>query len=50
MAFVLLNRYTEIADAIDDPDSVGTLNDTSDYDNTDIPCRDISLPESNILT
>lgn len=51
MAFVLLNRYIDLADAIDDPSSgMAALNDTTDYDNTDIPVSDISLPENNILS
>ena len=49
MAFVLYNRYLDLAEAIDCP-SNATL-DNTEFENTDIPSPyDIPLPESNITT
>ena len=45
MAFVLLSRYLDIADAIDDPENgAANLADSSDFDCSDIPVNDIPLP------
>lgn len=44
MAFVMLNRYLDLADALEDPDAnLGQL-ENADFVNTDVPF-DISLPE-----
>merc|ERR1719160_1052914 len=46
MAFFFLNRYLDIADAIDDPENAAI--DGSDFMNTDIPSPyDLDLPESH---
>ena len=51
MAFIFLNRYLDLADAIQDPDGgVAALGDSSDFEGTDIPVYDIPLPESNFTT
>jgi intraflagellar transport protein 172 len=51
MAFIFLNRYLDLADAIDDAESAGiTLTDDSDFKGTDIPMQDIPLPESNFVS
>mgnify|MGYP000140699940 FL=1 len=48
MAFIFLNRYLDIAEAIDDPDTgAAALGDNTDFELTDIPTYDIPLPESN---
>jgi intraflagellar transport protein 172 len=50
MAFIFLNRYLDLADAIDDAESAGiSLTDDSDFRGTDIPMQDIPLPESNFV-
>ena len=51
MGFVFLNRYLDLADAIQDPDGgVAALSDSTDFENTDIPVYDIPLPESNFTS
>lgn len=48
MAFIFLNRYLDIADAIQDPDTgAAALGDNTDFEGTDIPVYNIPLPDSN---
>lgn len=48
-AFVLLNRYLDIYEVIEDPDN-NNLGDNSDFANSDIPSPyDVPLPEKNII-
>jgi len=50
MAFIFLNRYIDLYDAIEDPDNNG-ITDNSEFEETDIPSPyDISLPEKNFLS
>lgn len=47
MAFVFYNRYLDLAEAIEDPNSAQI--DNTEFDSTDIPSPyDIPLPEQNI--
>ena len=46
MGFMFLNRYIDLADAIDDN---GELNDNSDFSRTDIP-YDVHLPRIKYLS
>ena len=49
LAFLLLNRYLYLADAIQDPDSAN-LADNTDFENSDIPGPyDLALPEQNLM-
>jgi intraflagellar transport protein 172 len=49
-AFIFLNRYIDLYDAIDDPDNAGGI-DNSEFENTDIPSPfEIPLPEKNIIS
>ncbi|CAG9326113.1 unnamed protein product [Blepharisma stoltei] len=49
MAFIFLNRYLDIADAIQDPDTgAAALGDNTDFEGTDIPTSNIPLPDNNI--
>ena len=49
MAFVFFNRYLDLAEAIDDPNSANI--DNAEFDQTDIPSPyDIPLPEKNLLS
>jgi len=49
MAFVLLNRYLDLYDAIEDPDSASL--DNALFEGTDIPSPyDVPLPEKNFLS
>ena len=49
-AFVFLNRYLDLADAIDDPDGAA-LADNTDFNTSDIPSPyDIPLPDKNLLS
>ena len=51
MAFVFLNRYLDLADAIQDPEGgLAALGDSADFEGTDIPVYDIPLPDSNFTT
>ncbi|OMJ93989.1 hypothetical protein SteCoe_2903 [Stentor coeruleus] len=46
-----LNRYLDLADAIEDPEGgVAALGDTADFEGTDIPVYDIPLPENNFTS
>lgn len=48
-AFIYLNRYIDLYDAIDDPDNAGGI-DNTEFENTDIPSPfEIPLPEKNII-
>ena len=50
VAFVLLNRYLDINEVIDDPDSNNNLGDNSEFALTDIPSPyDVPLPEKNMI-
>ena len=51
-AFIFLNRYLDLSEAIEDTEGGGTagLSDNTDFEGTDVPSPfDIPLPESNIL-
>jgi len=51
-AFVYLNRYIDLSEAIEDEEGGGAagLGDNTDFDITDIPSPfDIPLPETNFL-
>lgn len=49
-AFIYLNRYIDLYDAIDDPDNAGGIENT-DFENTDIPSPfEIPLPEKNFIS
>ena len=43
MAFVMLNRFLDLSDAMDDPDSAGAL-ENADFADTDIPF-DFHIPQ-----
>uniref|UniRef100_A0A0G4FWR3 Uncharacterized protein n=1 Tax=Chromera velia CCMP2878 TaxID=1169474 RepID=A0A0G4FWR3_9ALVE len=48
MAFLFLNRFLDIADAIEDPDTAQI--DNADFKDTDIPSPfEVELPESNAI-
>ena len=50
MAFMFFNRYLDLYEAIEDPDS-GGINDNSDFQDTDLPSpADIPLPEKNLIS
>merc|ERR1712127_822391 len=50
MAFIFLNRYIDLYDAIEDPDNNGITNN-DEFEETDIPSPyDIALPEKNFLS
>jgi intraflagellar transport protein 172 len=49
MAFIFLNRYIDLYDAIEDPEN-NPISDNADFEGTDIPSPyDISLPEKNLI-
>eukprot|EP01017_Pseudomicrothorax_dubius_P046139 TRINITY_DN8090_c0_g1_i2.p1 TRINITY_DN8090_c0_g1~~TRINITY_DN8090_c0_g1_i2.p1 ORF type:complete len:616 (+),score=184.35 TRINITY_DN8090_c0_g1_i2:67-1848(+) len=49
MAFVLLNRYLDIYEVIEDPDN-NNMGDNSDFQTADIPSPfDVPLPEKNFV-
>jgi intraflagellar transport protein 172 len=49
MAFMFFNRYLDLYDAIEDPDSGNT--DNTDFQETDIPSpEEIPLPEKNLIS
>lgn len=49
MAFMFFNRYLDLYEAIEDPDS-GGINDNSDFQETDLPSpADIPLPDKNLV-
>ena len=49
MAFIFLNRYIDLYDAIEDPEN-NPISDNTDFEGTDIPSPyDISLPEKNLI-
>lgn len=49
MAFIFLNRYIDLYDAIEDPDNNG-ITDNAEFEDTDIPSPyDIALPEKNFI-
>ncbi len=47
MAFVFLNRYLDLTEAMDDPDA-GPL-ENADFVDTDIPF-DFTIPDSHFIT
>ena len=50
MAFVILNRYLDIYEAIEDPDN-NTLEDNAEFSTTDFPpFANVPLPEKNLIT
>jgi intraflagellar transport protein 172 len=50
MAFMFYNRYLDLYEAIDDPDS-GGIQDNSDFQETDIPSPfEIPLPDKNLIS
>jgi len=50
MAYIFLNRYIDLYDAIEDPDNNG-ITDNAEFEETDIPSPyDIALPEKNFLS
>lgn len=50
MAFIFLNRYIDLYDAIEDPENNG-ITDNAEFEETDIPSPyDIALPEKNFLS
>ena len=50
MAFMFFNRYIDLYDAIEDPES-GGITDNSDFQETDIPSPyEIPLPEKNLIS
>ena len=49
MAFVFFNRYLDLAEAIEDPNSAQI--DNTEFEGTDVPSPyDIPLPEQNLTT
>lgn len=51
MAFLLLNRYLDIFEVIEDPDNNGNLADQGEFEHTDIPnLFDVYLPEANLIS
>ena len=51
MAFLLLNRYLDILEVIEDPENNGNLADLGEFQYTDIPSPfDVQLPESNLIS
>ena len=44
MAFVLLNRFLDLCDAMDDPDSSAAVLENADFADTDIPF-DFHIPQ-----
>jgi len=50
MAFMLLNRYLDLAEAIEETEGASALQDNTDFNGTDIPSPfDTPLPEKNLL-
>lgn len=50
MAFMFFNRYLDLYEAIEDPDS-GGIQDNSDFQDTDIPSPfEIPLPDKNLIS
>lgn len=49
MAFVMLNRYLDLADALEDPDADMAQLENADFANTDVP-YDSHLPEQPYAT
>ena len=49
-AFLLLNRYLDIFEVIEDPDNNGALSEQGEFEHTDIPnLFDVPLPEANLI-
>lgn len=44
MAFVMLNRYLDLSDAMDEPDSSAAVIENSDFADTDVPF-DFHIPQ-----
>ena len=50
MAFLLLNRYLDIYEVIEDPENNGNLAEQGEFQYTDIPnLFDVPLPEGNLI-
>eukprot|EP01022_Parablepharisma_sp_SALTPOND_P020315 TRINITY_DN365_c0_g1_i1.p1 TRINITY_DN365_c0_g1~~TRINITY_DN365_c0_g1_i1.p1 ORF type:complete len:1766 (-),score=259.62 TRINITY_DN365_c0_g1_i1:1103-6400(-) len=50
MAFMFLNRYLDLAEAIEETEGANALQDNTDFNETDIPSAfDTPLPEKNLL-
>ena len=51
MAFILLNRYLDFAEAIEDTEGAIALQENTDFKHTDIPSPyDVPLPDKNCLS
>ena len=51
MAFLLLNRFLDIFEVIDDPENNGNLADLGEFQYTDIPSPfDVALPDQNLIS
>jgi intraflagellar transport protein 172 len=48
MAFVLLNRFLDIAEAVEEHEASSTVLDNSDFAHTEVP-RDFTLPEESFI-
>jgi intraflagellar transport protein 172 len=49
MAFVLLNRFLDLADALEDPEADMSQLENADFADTDVPF-DVALPEAPYAT
>lgn len=50
MAFILLNRYLDIYEVIEDNENNGNLSELGEFQYTDIPnLFDVPLPEANLI-
>jgi intraflagellar transport protein 172 len=49
MAFVVLNRFLDLADALDDPEADMSQMENADFADTDVPF-DVALPEGPYAT
>ncbi|CAD8094928.1 unnamed protein product [Paramecium sonneborni] len=51
LAFVLLNRYLDIYEVIEDPDNNNGLGDGAEFQNSDLPSPyDVPMPEKNLIS
>jgi intraflagellar transport protein 172 len=49
MSFVMLNRFLDLSDAMDEPDSSAAVIENADFSDTDIP-YDFTIPERPYCT
>lgn len=50
LAFVLLNRYLDIYEVIEDPDNNNGLGDGTEFQNSDLPSPyDVPMPDKNLI-